>query len=277
MNEKELNATLNANGTAIRIFSKGTNDDYISLTDIAKYKSDDPSAVIQNWIRNRDTIEFIGLWEQMNNPNFKPLEFERFRIQSGVNAFVLSPKKWIESTSAIGIVSKSGRYGGTFAHKDIAFEFASWISAEFKLYIITDYQRLKLDESSRLSLDWNAKRALSKINYKIHTDAIKENLIPEDLPAKYQGITYANEADMLNVALWGKTAKEWREENKGIKGNIRDYATVQELIVMINLENLNAEFITQGIQQSERLKRLHGIALRQLKALNSNPSVKKLE
>lgn len=274
---KNLNATLNAKGTVVRIFSNGANDDYISLTDIAKYKSEDPSAVIQNWIRNRDTIEFIGLWEQMNNPNFNPLEFEGFRKQSGANAFVLSPKKWIESTNAIGIVSKSGRYGGTFAHKDIAFEFASWISAEFKLYIITDYQRLKLDENSRLSLDWNAKRALSKINYKIHTDAIKENLIPEDLPVKYQGITYANEADMLNVALWGRTAKEWREENKGIKGNIRDYATVQELIVMINLENLNAEFINQGISQSERLTRLHSIALRQLKALNANPSVKKLE
>ena len=272
-----MNATITAKGTAIRILSTGNDDDYISLTDIAKYKSDDPAAVIQNWMRNRDTIEFLGLWEQLNNPQFKPLEFEGFRKQSGANAFVLSPKKWIESTCAIGIASKSGRYGGTYAHKDIAFEFASWISAEFKLYIIKDYQRLKADENSRLSLDWNAKRALAKINYKIHTDAIKENLISDELPPRYQSMTYANEADMLNVALFGKTAKEWRSENQTTTGNIRDAATIQELIVMVNLENLNAEFINQGMTQPERLSRLHQIAVQQLRSLTDNPSVKKLK
>ena len=274
---KNLKSKINANGTEISVISKGTEDDYISLTDIAKYKSDEPNDVIRNWIRNRDTIEFLGLWEQLNNPDFKPVEFDGFKNEAGKNSFVLSPQKWIESTNAIGITSKSGRYGGTFAHKDIAFEFASWVSPEFKLYIIKDYQRLKEDENSRLSLDWTVNRTLAKINYKIHTDAIKDNLIPEDVSAKHKGFTYASEADVLNVALFIKTAKEWREENQGLKGNIRDYATLQQLIVMANLESMNAELIRQGIPQEERLITLNKIAIIQLESLIGSSSVEKLE
>lgn len=274
---KNLKSKINANGTEISVISKGTEDDYISLTDIAKYKSDEPNDVIRNWIRNRDTIEFLGLWEQLNNPDFKPVEFDGFKNEAGKNSFVLSPQKWIESTNAIGITSKSGRYGGTFAHKDIAFEFASWVSPEFKLYIIKDYQRLKEDENSRLSLDWTVNRTLAKINYKIHTDAIKDNLIPEDVSAKHKGFTYASEADVLNVALFSKTAKEWREENQGLKGNIRDYATLQQLIVMANLESMNAELIRQGIPQEERLITLNKIAIIQLESLIGSSSVEKLE
>jgi hypothetical protein len=274
---KKKKSTIHANGTEIAILSNGNENDYISLTDIAKYKSDEPNAVIQNWIRTRDTIEFLGLWEQLNNPSFKPLEFEGFKTEAGKNAFVLSPQKWITTTNAIGIISKSGRYGGTFAHSDIAFEFASWVSAEFKLYIIRDYQRLKADENSRLSLDWSLNRTLSKINYRIHTDAIKENLIPESVSKKNQGITYATEADLLNVALFGLTAKDWRVNNPELTGNIRDHATLQQLIVMANLESLNAEFIKQGLPQKERLIRLNTIAISQLHALLDHPSVKKLE
>jgi len=274
---KEYKATINANGSEIAIVSKGNEDDYISLTDIAKYKSDEPNDVIRNWIRNRDTIEFLGLWEKMNNPNFKPVEFDGFRNEAGKNAFVLSPQKWVLATEAIGIISKSGRYGGTFAHKDIAFEFASWISPEFKLYIIKDYQRLKGDENSKLSLEWNVNRLLSKLNYKMHTDAIKENLISNDLTNKEISITYANEADVLNVALFGKAAKEWRNENPDLKGNIRDYATIEQLIVMVNIENMNANFIEQGLEQKQRLIELNKIARAQLKSLLSNKGVKKLE
>lgn len=274
---KNLKSKINANGTEISVISKGTEDDYISLTDIARYKSDEPNDVIRNWIRNRDTIEFLGLWEQFNNPDFKPVEFDGFKNEAGKNSFVLSPQKWIESTNAIGITSKSGRYGGTFAHKDIAFEFASWVSPEFKLYIIKDYQRLKEDENNRLSLDWTINRTLAKINYKIHTDAIKDNLIPEDVSAKHKGFTYASEADVLNVALFSKTAKEWREENQGLKGNIRDYATLQQLIVMANLESMNAELIRQGIPQAERLITLNKIAIIQLESLIGSSSVERLE
>jgi len=273
---KNMKVTINANGTEIAVLSSENENDYISLTDIARYKSDEPNAVIQNWMRNKDTIEFLGLWEQLNNPNFKPIEFEGFRNEAGKNAFVLSPQKWIANTDAIGIISKSGRYGGTFAHKDIAFEFASWVSAEFKLYIIKDYQRLKSDENSRLSLNWNVNRMLSKINYKIHTDAIKEKLIPENVSKRHEGITYATEADVLNVALFGKTAKEWRTENPDLDGNIRDNATLQQLIVMANLESLNAEFIKQGLSQKERLLKLNKIAIEQLRSLSDHPSVKKL-
>lgn len=274
---KNLKSTINANGTEISIISKGTEDDYISLTDIAKYKSEEPNDVIRNWIRSRDTIEFLGLWEQLNNPGFNPVEFDGFKNEAGKNSFVLSPQKWVENTNAIGITSKAGRYGGTFAHKDIAFEFASWVSPEFKLYIIKDYQRLKEDENSRLSLDWTVNRTLAKINYKIHTDAIKENLIPEYVSPKHKGFTYASEADVLNVALFGKTAKEWRQENERLKGNIRDYATLQQLIVMANLESMNAELIRQGITQEERLVTLNKIAIIQLESLLGNSSVKKLE
>jgi hypothetical protein len=274
---KEYKATINANGAEISIVSNGSEDDYISLTDIAKYKSDEPNDVIRNWLRTRDTIEFLGLWEKMNNPDFKPVEFEGFRNEAGKNSFVLSPQKWISATGAIGIVSKSGRYGGTFAHKDIAFEFASWVSPEFKLYIIKDYQRLKGDENSKLSLEWNVNRMLSKLNYRIHTDAIKENLISNDLTNKEIGITYASEADVLNVALFGKTAKEWRNEEPDIKGNIRDYATIEQLIVLVNLENLNANFIEKGMEQRQRLIELNKIARVQLKSLLNNKNVKNLE
>jgi hypothetical protein len=272
-----LKETITAKGTEITVVSRGDDNDYISLTDIARYKSDDPTATIQNWLRNKDTIEFLGLWEQLNNPNFKHLEFEVFRNAAGANAFTLAPKKWIESTNAIGITSKSGRYGGTFAHKDIAFEFASWISAEFKLYIIKDYQRLKADENSRLSLGWNLNRTLAKINYRIHTDAIKDILIPPDVTPQRQNITYANGADLLNVALFGMTAKEWRQTNPVAKGNIRDEASLQQLIVLSNMESLNAEFIRQGLSQKERLMRLNASAKQMMKSLLDSAGLERLK
>ena len=244
---KGLKSKISAKGMQISVVSDGSYDDYISLTDIAKYKSEDPAATI------RDVIEFLGLWETLHNPDFKPLEFEGFKSRAGSNAFTLSPKRWLETTAAIGMYSKSGRNGGTFAHRDIAFEFASWISAEFKLYIITDYQRLKADENSRLSLNWNMNREISKINYRIHTDAIKEHLIVPELPKQYNNFTYATEADVLNVAMFGKTAKQWRDANPGLAGNVRDHATLQQLIVLSNMENLNAEMIKQGINRDNRL------------------------
>ena len=234
---KKYRATIHAKDAEIAVLSNGDENDYISLTDIARYKSDDPAATIQNWMRSRDVIEFLGLWEELNNPEFKPLEFEGFIAKAGANAFTMSPKKWVESTNAIGILSRAGRNGGTFAHRDIAFEFASWISAEFKLYIIKDYQRLKADENSRLALGWNLNRTLAKINYRIHTDAIKEMLIPPDISPRQQSITYANEADVLNIAMFGMTAKEWRQAHPDAKGNIRDEANLQQLIVLANLES----------------------------------------
>jgi hypothetical protein len=276
MADRKYKATIEANGKQIAVISLGDANDFISLTDIAKYKSDDPTATIQNWMRNKDVIEFLGLWEQLNNPAFKPLEFEGFRNAAGSNAFTLSPQKWIRATNAAGIISKAGRYGGTFAHKDIAFEFASWVSAEFKLYIIKDYQRLKDDENSRLALGWNLSRTLSKINYKIHTDAIKGNLIPPELSPAKISYTYASEADVLNVALFGLTAREWRDANPDSKGNIRDEATLQQLIVLSNMEAMNADFIRQGLSQSDRLVRLHQSALQMMESLIDNPSVKAL-
>ncbi len=263
---KPIKETITAKGLKIGIYTEDFQNEFISLTDIAKYKSDDPTAVIQNWMRNRDTVEFLGLWETLHNPDFKPLEFEGFRKQAGLNAFTLSPTKWIESVNAIGIISKAGRYGGTYAHSDIAFEFASWISAEFKLYIIKDYKRLKNDENSKLSLNWNLNRELSKINYKIHTDAIKEKLIPPELTQVQKSITYANEADMLNVALFGMTAKEWRETNPDKSGNIRDYATINQLLVLANMESYNAILINQGIPQQERLVLIRDLVVKQLEA-----------
>lgn len=249
-------------------------DDYISLTDLARYKSDEPNAVIANWMRNRNTIEYLGIWEQLYNPDFKPTEFEGFRMQAGLNAFTLSPKKWIEATGAIGIVAKSGRYGGTYAHKDIAFKFASWISVEFELYIVKEFQRLKTEEQRLLG--WSAKRELSKINYRIHTDAIKQNLIPAEVTPMQANIIYANEADVLNVAMFGMTAKQWREANPDLKGNIRDYATINELICLLNMENLNAVFIEQGMTQSERLVKLNQIAIHQMNVLESGNNNRKL-
>ena len=269
MGKTLMKETIHANGIDIGIYTTDFQNEFISLTDIAKYKSDDPTAVIQNWMRNRDVIDFLGLWESLHNPDFNPLEFEGFRNQAGANAFTMSPKKWIDATQAIGIVSKSGRYGGTFAHSDIAFEFASWISAEFKLYIIKDYKRLKYEENSRLSLNWNLNREISKLNYHIHTDAIKSNLIPPDLTQEQIGYTYASEADLLNVALFGKTAKQWRTGNTDKKGNIRDYATLNQLLVLANMESYNAILIEQGKPQSERLILLHDLAVRQMQTMSS--------
>ena len=276
MADRKYKATIDAKGNQIAVISSGDANDFISLTDIAKYKSDDPTATIQNWMRNKDVIEFLGLWEQLNNPAFKPLEFEVFRNAAGSNAFTLSPQKWIKATNSVGIISKAGRYGGTFAHKDIAFEFASWISAEFKLYIIKDYQRLKDDENSQLALGWNLSRTLSKINYRIHTDAIKDYLIPPELSPAKISYTYASEADVLNVALFGMTAREWRSANPDSTGNIRDEATLQQLIVLSNMEAMNAEFIRQGLSQSDRLVRLHQSAIQMMQSLIDNPSIKGL-
>ncbi|MBQ8680398.1 MAG: KilA-N domain-containing protein, partial [Treponema sp.] len=239
----------------------------LSLTDIARFKSDEPNAVIANWLRNRNTIEYLGIWESLYNPGFKPLEFEGFKKEAGLNAFTLSPSKWIESTGAIGIVSKSGRYGGTYAHKDIAFKFASWISVEFELYVAKEFQRLKEEEQKQLG--WSVKRELSKLNYHIHTDAIKQNLIPPELTAKQKSFVYAEEADVLNVALFGITAKDWRDANPDLKGNVRDYATINQLICLSNLENLNAVFIQKGMEQSERLTELNKIAIQQMKVLEA--------
>ncbi|KAF5065292.1 KilA-N domain protein [anaerobic digester metagenome] len=275
--KKEYKDTIQAKGTEIAVLSSGDANDYLSLTDIARYKSDDPAATIQNWMRNRDVIEFLGLWETLNNAEFKPLEFEGFKNHAGSNAFTMSPKKWCEATNAVGIFSKAGRSGGTFAHKDIAFEFASWISAEFKLYMIKDYQRLKSDENSRLALGWNLNRTLAKINYRIHTDAIKDVLIPPELSPQRQGVTYASEADVLNVALFGMTAKEWRDQHPAAVGNIRDAATLQQLIVLSNLESINAELIRQGLPQAERLVRLNSSAKQMMHSLLGDTRVDELK
>ena len=249
-------------------------DDYISLTDLARHKSDEPNAVIANWLRNRNTIEYLGIWEQLYNPNFKPTEFEGFRRQAGLNAFTLSPKKWTDATNAIGIIAKSGRYGGTYAHKDIALKFASWISVEFELYIVKEFQRLKTEEQRLLG--WSAKRELSKINYRIHTDAIKQNLTPAEVTPAQASVIYANEADVLNVAMFGVTAKQWRDAHPDLKGNIRDYATINELICLSNMENLNAVFIEQGMTQGERLVKLNQIAIHQMSVLESGDNDRKL-
>lgn len=270
--------TIEAKGFAIQIYTEDFKNDYISLTDIARYKSDEPFIVINNWLRSKDNIQFLGLWESMHNPDFKPIEFDRFRNEAGSNAFTLSPQKWIEKTNAIGIVSKSGRYGGTFAHSDIAMEFASWISAEFKLYLIQDYKRLKSDENSKLSLGWNLNREISKINYKIHTDAIKEYLL-KDLTNEQLSYKYASEADMLNVALFNKRAKQWREENPDLKGNMRDYASLNELLVLANMESYNAVLIGKGMEQKERMIELRKLARTQLMSIEklNNTGIKSLE
>ena len=261
---------IQAKGFTIEVITNDFVNDFISLTDIAKYKSDEPNDVIKNWMRSKDTIEFLGLWELLNNPNFKPVEFDGFKKEAGYNAFTMSPKKWIENTNAIGLISRAGRNGGTFAHKDIAFEFASWISAEFKLYIIKDYERLKQDETNRLSLAWNVKREISKLNYKIQTEAVKTYLITKELSKYHQSITYASEADVLNVALFGMTAKEWREQNPDLKGNLRDYASIHQLLVLANMESYNAILIKQGISQPERLLLLNKMAIEQLKVIENH-------
>ena len=255
---------------------KHNKNDFISLTDIAKAKNpDEPKDVVKNWLRSKTTIEFLGLWEKINNDDLKGVEFDTFKNEAGSNSFTLSPSKWIKSTNATGLISSSGRYGGTFAHKDIAFEFASWVSAEFKLFLIKEFQRLKEDEIESKSLEWNLSRTLSKINYKIHTDAIKEHIIPKLLTKIECSFTYANEADILNIALFG--IKEWRELHKDKDGNIRDYASVEELIVLSNMESINALFIKQDISQHERLEQLNNLAISQMKSLINSTSIKKLE
>ena len=271
--------TIEAKGFAIQIYTEDFKNDYISLTDIARYKNmHEPKDVVKNWLRVRDTIEFLGLWETIHNPSFKGVEFDSFRKEAGTNAFTLSPQRWIENTNAIGIVSKSGRGGGTFAHPDIAMEFASWISAEFKLYLIQDYKRLKSDENSKLSLGWNLNREISKINYKIHTDAIKEYLL-KDLTNEQLSYQYASEADMLNVALFNKRAKQWREENPNLKGNMRDYASLNELLVLANMESYNAILIGKGMDQKERMIELRKLARTQLLSIEklNNTGIKSLE
>lgn len=271
------NKKINVQGVDIVLY-EDNNNDYISLTDIARHKdSENMDTIVQNWMRNRNTIELLGFWETIYNPNFKPLEFEGFRKQAGLNSFVMTPKRWTENTNAIGIVSKAGRYGGTFAHKDIALEFASWISIEFKLYIIKEFQRLKDDENNRLQLEWNLQRTISKINYQIHTDSIKGNLIPQQITKQQVSFVYATEADLLNVAIFGITAKEWRDKNPDKPGNIRDYATLEQLVVLSNMESINALLIEQFLSQSDRLIQLNRVAITQMKSLTESKAIKKLK
>jgi len=262
-------ATIEVQGAAITIL-RPQEQDYICLTDIARFKNAERSDdLVRNWLRNRNTVEFLGVWERLNNPDFNPVEFDGIKKEAGLNSFVLTPKQWIEKTGAVGIVSSAGRYGGTYAHKDIAFEFASWISVEFRLYLIKEFQRLKEDESRRLSLAWNLNRTLSKLNYRIHTDAIKVHLIPGVVTPAQVAITYASEADLLNVALFGLTAAQWRAAHPKLEGNMREYATVEQLLVLANIEGMNAEFIHMNLPQGERLKRLNQIAIRQMQTLTA--------
>ncbi len=271
MSENKKTQVLGSEITLVQIEQQ----DFISLTDIAKNKTDDSSATIGNWMRNRNTIEFLGIWETLYNPDFKPIEFEGFRNQAGLNAFTLSPQKWVNATQAIGVVVKSGRYGGTYAHKDIALKFASWISVEFELYLIKEFQRLKVEEQKLLG--WSVKRELTKINYRIHTDAIKENLIPGELTKQQINLVYATEADLLNMALFGKTAKQWRDENPSLEGNIRDYSNVSQLVCLANLENLNAHLIQQNLPQSERIRLLNQTAIQQMRLLTDDRGIQKLQ
>lgn len=265
---------IKAKGLSIQVYTQDFQNDYISLTDIAKFKNeDDPRFVIQNWLRNRNTLEFIGLWEAINNPGFNRVQFDTYKNEAGLNRFTMTPSKWVDTTGAIGITSKSGRYGGTYAHSDIALEFASWISAEFKLYIVKDYKRLKSDENSKLSLSWNLHREVAKINYKIHTDAIKNYLI-SDLTNEQLSYKYANEADLLNVALFNKTAKQWRAENPDKKGNIRDFASLNELLVLANMESYNAILIKKQLSQKERMTELRNLARTQILSLEKVTSGK---
>jgi len=264
-------------GKDVLLFSK-EHIEYISLTDMAKSKDTErTNYIVQNWMRNRNTIEFIGLWEVIHNPNFKRIEFDAFRKEAGLNSFSLTPQRWIERTNAVGIISKSGRYGGTFAHQDIAFEFASWISAEFKLYLLVEFQRLKQEEAKNKSLEWNLQRTLAKVNYKIHTDAVKEHLVPVKITKEQENYIYASEADLLNVALFGKTAKEWRNHNAGKDGNLRDYSSLEQLVDTSNLESINSVLIEQGLPQNIRLKKLNEIAISQMRSLLQSSAVKNLK
>lgn len=260
-------------GTVVAIMGRNAQD-YISLTDMVKRFGDE--TVLYSWLRNRNTVEFLGIWEQIHNPGFKPLEFERFKSEAGLNSFSLSPSKWAQTTGAIGIFSKAGRGGGTYAHRDIAFEFGSWLSPEFKLYLIKEFQRLKDDEAERLSREWSFQRTLAKVNYRIHTDAIQERLIPPELTKAQVQAVYASEADLLNVALFGKTAADWRKENPKLEGNMRDHATLEQLVVLSNLESLNSVLIHQSLPASERLRQLNAIAIVQVRSLLASPAVKRL-
>ena len=266
--------TIEVQGAAISILSRQAGD-YISLSDMVR-NFDGGSALIEQWLKNKDTVLFLGVWERINNPDFNSLEFEGIKNEAGRNSFFLSAKKWIDLTGAIGLIASAGRYGGTFAHSDIALEFGSWLSPEFKLYLIKEFKRLKEDENMRLSLAWNLNRTLSKLNYRIHTDAIKANLIPAAITASQAAVIYAHEADVLNVALFGQTAKQWREANPELDGNMRDYAAIEQLLVMANIEGMNAEFIHMGIPQGERLKRLNAIAIRQMQVLTATSQIKQL-
>ncbi len=264
--------SIDVRGTEITVLSEKS-EDFISLTDIARSKNPEGTDdLIRNWLRNRNTVEFIGVWELIHNPTFNPVEFDGIKSQAGLNSFSLTPKQWIEKTGAIGIISKAGRYGGTFAHRDIAFEFAAWISVEFKIYLIKEFQRLKDDEGRRLSLAWNLNRTLSKLNYRLHTDAVKAHLIPPEVTPAQAAFTYATEADVLNVALFGQTAKQWRTANPKLDGNMRDHAGIEQLLVLANLESLNAEFIHMALPQPERLRKLNAIAIRQMQVLTTSAS-----
>ena len=268
--------TIPVKGTEVAFFTQ-KQEDYISLTDIAKHKDSERSDyILQNWLRNRSTIEFLGLWEQLHNENFNSIEFDGFKNEAGSNSFTLTPKRWINATNAIGIISKAGRYGGTYAHKDIAFEFASWISPEFKLYLIKEFQKLKEAENDQYQIEWNVSRILSKVNYRIHTDAIQVNLIPPELDKEQVKQVYATEADLLNMALFGQTAAQWRKANPDKEGNIRDHASLEQLVVLANMESLNSLFIEQGKEASERLRLLNRQAIQQMQSLLNSPSMKKL-
>ena len=275
---KSAKTTIAVKGNPVGVISQNQSD-YISLTDIARYRdAQRTDYLIQNWMRNRNTLELIGIWEQIHNPDFKGLEFETFRKQAGLNSFSLTPRKWIEATGAVGFQSRAGRYGGgTYAHKDIAFEFGSWLSPEFKLYLIKEFQRLKDEENNRLQLGWNLQRTLSKINYRIHTDAIRETLIPPAITKSQTSLVYANEADLLNVALFGQTAKQWRDAHPDAEGNIRDHAPLEQLVFLTNLESLNAVLIRQGLLQPERLHKLNEIAISQMRTLLADNNVKRLK
>ena len=274
---KNRKLTIAVQGASVTVLSQNQQD-IICLTDIAKYKNPDhPDDVIRNWLRSRNTVEFLGVWERLNNPTFNPVEFDGIRMQTGLNSFVLTPKQWIEKTGAVGLTSSAGRYGGTYAHKDIAFEFAAWVSVEFKLYLIREFQRLKDDENDRLQLNWNLQRTLAKINYRIHTDAIKETLIPPSVTKAQAAAVYASEADLLNVALFGQTAKQWRDAHPDAEGNIRDHAPLEQLVVLTNLESLNSVLVRQGLPQPERLAMLNGIAITQMRTLLTASSVRRLK
>ncbi|MHB9028768.1 MAG: KilA-N domain-containing protein [Candidatus Latescibacterota bacterium] len=271
--KKTQSASIEVKGTPISVLS-GKDGDYISLTDMLKAKDGD--FFISDWLRNRNTVEFLGIWESVFNPGFNYGEFAIIRSQAGLNSYKISVKEWVEKTNAIGLKATPGRYGGTYAHPDIAFEFGMWISPEFKIYLVKEFRRLKEDENRRLSLAWNLNRTLSKLNYRIHTDAVKEHLIPPEVTPAQAAFTYATEADLLNVALFGMTAKQWREANPSLDGNMRDYASIEHLLALANLESLNAEFIHMGLPQGERLQKLNQIAIRQILTLTSLPNLARL-